>query len=120
MALAAAGGLFMGAAAAGDMADYVFEVPVKISKLGPGHKAAVQCRTGGEMGQKGQFNTLSTQITAVPLDGGGNYSGKVTVKVPLAGGKPGVPSHYECFLVLDGGSAVLPSKSATLKVQGTL
>jgi hypothetical protein len=106
------------ATAAGELADYVFNVPVNVSNLGPGHRAQVQCRTlSDQAGAKGPGRMVSQQLAAVPLDAKGNFSGTISVKVPASAG---VANRYECFLMLDGGTAQLPSKSATLRSEGAL
>ena len=68
------------ATAAGELADYVFNVPVNVSNLGPGHRAQVQCRTLSDQGgAKGPGRMVSQQLAAVPLDAKGNFSGTISV-----------------------------------------
>jgi hypothetical protein len=107
------------AAVAGDIADYTFNVPVSISKLGPGHRAEVQCRTGApNAADKGGSAGLAAAraSTPVPLDGTGNYSGTIQVKIPAGNF---APRYYECDLMIDGGTAQGP-RSATMKANGNL
>jgi len=100
-----------------DLSDYVINVPVKISALGPGHRAEVQCSTLRDDAGKGPGRMVSRQSTQVPLDGGGNYAGTISVKVAAGAA---IPNRYECFLVLDGGSVQLPSKSSVIRSSGNL
>lgn len=106
--------------------DYVFNVPVNISALGPGHRADVICRTLLDSGQKAGPRHLSQQTTAIPLDTNGNYSGTVSVRVPYGTGaspatsQPAVANRYECLLSIDGGTSTPPTKSATWISRGTL
>lgn len=106
------------ALAAGRLSDYVFNVPVNVSALGPGHRAQVQCRTLADQGgSKGPGRMVSQQAAPVPLDAKGNFSGTISVKVPAAA----MPANrYECSLMLDGGTVQLPSKSATIRAEGAL
>lgn len=98
---------------AGDVADYVFNVPVSISKLGPGHRAEVQCRTAGPGGSGGLTAHAST---TVPLDGTGNYSGTLQVRIPAGNF---APSHYECDLIVDGAAPQGP-RGAAMRANGSL
>ena len=107
------------AAVAGDIADYTFNVPVSISKLGPGHRAEVQCRTVGgsdAAGKGASAGQTGRASTPVPLDGTGNYSGTIQVKIPAGNF---APSRYECDLMIDGGSAQ-GLRSGTMKANGNL
>ena len=89
---------------------YVLNVPVTISKLGPGHRAEVACSIDyfrpGDKFPEGSSN----QRVPVPLDRSGNFSGTITVKLPTPSGKV-APNHYRCVLDFDGGS--LPPHAAT-------
>ena len=107
--------------------DYLFNVPVNISALGPGHRAEVTCRTLLDSGQKAGPRTVSQQTAAVPLDTNGNYSGTVSVRVPYGSDTTGagiyrapVPNRYECSLRIDGGTSTPPTKSATWTSRGNL
>ncbi|HYL91213.1 MAG TPA: hypothetical protein VEU32_20855 [Burkholderiales bacterium] len=106
--------------------DYVFNVPVNISALGPGHRADVVCKTLLDSGQKAGPRIVSQQTSAVPLDANGNYSGTVSVRVPYGAapspvtGLPIAANRYECLLRLDSGTSTPPSKSATWTSRGNL
>jgi hypothetical protein len=88
---------------------YVLNVPVTITKLGPGHRVEVACSI--HQGQPGsQFQKSggeSHQTVPVPLDKAGNYSGTITVKMPTPSGTV-APNHYQCVLLFDGGNNIPP------------
>jgi hypothetical protein len=86
---------------------YVLNVPVNISKLGPGHRAEVACSIGQVDPRdplSRRIDNESRQSVPVALDRLGNFSGTIVVKFP---GAPGV-NRYRCFLLLDGNSGNLP------------
>jgi hypothetical protein len=96
--------------------EYILNVPVNISAIGPGHAAAVTCTLKHQGSGEARFApTLATQSAPVPLDRVGNYAGTIAIKVVYtpsnaAAGANAVPDAYECFLDIDHGNPP-PSKS---------
>jgi hypothetical protein len=91
---------------------YVLNVPVNISKLGPGHRAEVACGIDhADQSGRPTGGGSSRQSVPVPLDKVGNFSGTITVKLPTPSGNV-APNHYSCGLVFDGGNNLPPHSTA--------
>lgn len=92
-------------------AEFVLNVPVKISGLGPGHSAQVSCEilSGPPSGfpqEDARIPTLGRQSAPVSLDPVGAFAGTVAVKFTSSE----TPKGYTCFLDIDRGHPP-PSKS---------
>lgn len=103
--------------------EYVLNVPVKISGLGPGHTARVLCAlrkpgplSGNRPGM--DYDTITNQRVPVPLDPIGNYAGTIVVKFALA--TDVTPTTYWCALEFDQGQIPLHKSKPKLMVNGTL
>ena len=93
-------------------AEYVFNVPVKISSIGPGYSAHVICVLQYDRDPRdpqGKFrDTLARQSAAVPFDRLGNYTGTIPIRIAYTAASTGptanlVPNAYECVLDFDQG-----------------
>ena len=96
-------------------AEFVLNVPVKISGLGPGHSAQVSCEilsgppsdAGAQRDYAGAaVKSLGKQSIPVSLDPVGAFAGTVAVKFTSSE----TPKGYRCFLDIDRGHPP-PSKS---------
>ena len=108
-------------------AQFVLNVPVKISGLGPGHSAQVSCEIFSGPPASDQIGALreptakpvksfGKQSVPVPLDPVGAFAGTVAVKFTSSE----TPKGYECFLNIDAGHPPSSKTRPTLQSHGPL